>query len=857
LPLAMILLAALLAAPAAGQAPGPGRAGLPALSGTVLDPSGAAIPDARVALRKSDGGEPAVASTDQAGAFRFEGVAPGNYQLEVQREGFTPVTVRVTVGNRLPASLRIKLALATVREELTVGNETAQTNTNPAENLDSVRVDREALDNLPVLGRDIVGALAPFLDSSSLGTGGVTLVVDGMETSEKGVAESAIQEVRINQNPYSAEFSRPGHGRIEIFTIPGSSEYHGTFQLHFRDHHLDARNAFAARRPEEQRRVYYGHFTGPLGKSKKTTFLLSGAREEGDLESVVFARTLSGLVQQNVPNPQRDTELSARINHQFGQKHTVSLRYEFTDESAKNQGAGGFQLPEVTSDSVNREHHIYYNHRTLITPKLVNEFSLRGGTHDASTSSRLPGARKIVVLDAFTGGGAQADLRTTEHRWQFNDVLSWSQGRHFLKAGINVPDFSRRGSTDRGNFDGTFLFSSLEDYAAGRPFLFTLQQGEGHLAFWQKDLGLFVQDDVRLRPNLSVGLGLRYDWQNFLGDHNNFAPRIGFAFAPGKSRKTVLRGGWGLFYDRTGPGAVADLLRYDGLRLRQLVLSNPGYPDPLSSGGSLAAQPSSMVRFAPGLRSPYALHYSIGVERQLVKATTLTVNYNGNRGLKLFRSRDVNAPRSPLYAQRPDPGIAVLRQIESSAGRIGHWLAVGIRGNISRYFDGNVRYNYGRVYNNSDGINSFPADSYDLSGEWARADYEGRQHLHAMGTLKPGKLFSLGIMFSFHSGRPYSLTTGRDVNRDSRASDRPPGVRRNTLEGPEAVTLDLRWSRDFFLKPARKDKGPVVTVSADAFNVLNRVNYAGFVGNLSSPFFGQPVASRPARRVQLSFRLKF
>ena len=610
-------------------------------------------------------------------------------------------------------------------------------------------------------------------------------------------------------------------------------------------------------RPPEQRQHYEGYFSGPVGEGKKTTFMISANREETDLQSVIYALTPSGAVRENVPYPQQSTLLSTRVNRQIGKNNTISFRYSFFDWSDRGQGIGGFNLPEVATDLTSRKHYIYYSHKAVLTPKFINELSFQASRGETSTRSLRPGSQKIVVLDAFTGGGAQAEQRQTKNSVQLADVLSWSRGKHTVKAGINIPNLARNESNDRSNFDGTFYFSSLEDYNFGRPFTFLQQQVDSHLGFWQKEIGLFIQDDIRIRSNLSMGFGVRYEWQNFLADQNNFAPRWSFAFAPGESRKTVLRGVAGLFYDRTGEGPIGDILRFDGRRLRRIVVSNPGYPDPLSGVGLLSAQPGSIVRFAPDLRSPYTIQYSFGAERQLKKSTTFTANYVGIRGVKLFRSRDVNAPFPPLYRQRPDPTVGILRQVESSAHMTSHALNLAVHGNITRFFSGMVQYTLGRAYDDTSGISSFPANNYDVSGEWSRADSDARHGFYLYGTLNPGKLFNLGVVFSARSGRPYSLITGRDDNRDSFATDRPLGVWRNSLEGPGSDTLDLRWSKEFFLQRGMKREGPSTSISLDAFNVLNRVNLGKAVGNLSSPFFGLPVSAGPARRMQISFSFKF
>jgi len=830
------------------------------VSGTLLDPSGAVVPGAKLTLRPAHTHQQQSATSDAAGQFRFDGVAEGHYELQVEHPGFKEYKARVKVRARPSAPLRIVLAIAELQETVTVDSSEKRASSVVGENVDVIKLDRQFLDSLPLLDQDIVATVSSLLDPASVGSGGATLVVDGMPSSVVGVPAAAIQEVRINKNPYSAEFARPGRGRIEIITKSGSSKYHGSISFGLRDYRLDARNAFAVERPPEQRRQWDGYLSGPVGKSKNTTFLLSASRKEDNLQAIVDALGPSGPILENFARPRRSRYFSAQLTHQMG-KDTLSLRYSLFDWSDHGEGVGGFALPEVAADSTSRFHQMQLSYKRVISPTLLNEFSVRVRTEDSLTRSRQPGILKTVVLDAFTGGGAQADRHETDSRIELTDILFWSRGKHFVKTGVNIPALSRHGSNDRANFDGTFHFSSLQDFANGRPFSFVRDQGDSRLAFWEKEFGLFIQDDVRLLPNLSVAFGLRYDWQNYIPDRYNFAPRLAFAYAPGKGQKTVLRAGAGFFYDTTGPTAIADVLRFDGLRLRQFVLSNPGFPDPLSLGGSFSALPTSIVRFDSHLRSPYLVQYSFGVERQLLKSLALSTTYIGTQGVKMFRSRDINAPPPPLFLSRPDPSLGVLRQIESSGRLQSHAVEVGLRGSFSRFFDGLVMYKWQRAYNNTDGIGAFPANNYDLASEWSRARFDVRHSFYLYGVLNPGRFFKLGMVLSAHSGRPYSLTTGRDDNRDGFANDRPPGVPRNSLQGPGSVTLDLRWSKDFLLhrsgKDKRKEKGPSATIAVDAFNVLNHVNFGQFVGNLSSPFFGRAFSATPARHMQVSLVFKF
>ncbi len=824
------------------------------LTGIVLDPDGAVVSDAVVTLRSTGGDAVKTTISDRQGRFRFQRPVRGGFEIEVRKDGFDPIVLNFEAGETLKNPIEVVLPLANVREELVVAGADNQVNVSPDENLNVLKLDRAELKKLPVLGNDVIAELSSMMDGSSIGTGGATVIIDGIESTDLKVPASQIQEVRINQNPYSAEFRRPGRGRIEVITKAGTSEYHGEFNFVFRDYHLDARNAFASRRPPEQRRIYEGNLTGPLGRGK-TSFLLGLSREEEDLQSIIYAGTPAGIVSQNIDNPARETEFDFRVNHEFSDRTTISIRYEHQLESSRNDGVGGFNLPELATNSSERDHEFHFNHRRIISPQLINEFSLRY-ENERSSGLATSDAPRIVVLEAFSGGGSQVFRRASENNLQLNEIISWTKGSHFIRGGVNISNLNRRGLNDSTNFGGTFIFSTLEDYINNRPFLYTVNQGESRLVFWQKDFGFFVQDNYLVRRNLSIGLGLRYDRQNFIGDRNNFGPRLSFAYAPGGLRNTVIRGGVGIFYDSTGGGPISDTLRFNGQRVQQVIISNPGYPDPFSGGGQLTGQPLSITRFAPDIRSPYTIQYNAGIERQLLKSLTLSASYIHTRSVGLFRSRNLNAPIAPGL-ERPDPRIGVLRQIESSGLSRAHGLELVLRGRLSRYFNGTIQYTLGRANDDTGGIDSLPANNYNLRPEWSRADYDQRHRFELTGSIKAGDWFDLGMRLSLNSGRPYSLTTGRDDNNDTVANDRPDGERRNTLQGPGSAILNLRWSKEFELSRSSKGDGPTITIGVDAFNVLNRTNFSGFVGNLSSPFFGLPVSARPARRLQLSFNFEF
>ncbi len=801
-------------------------------------------------------------TTDSAGHFQFLDVSPANYEVEVQQEGFKILKSRVKVGPRAPVPLRIVLPLHDLHEEITVTDLQDQLSREATENADIVRLDRQALDSIPILDNNVVSAIAEMLGP---GSGGAVVTVDGMTVSDFGVPASAIQEVRINQNPYSAEYSVPGKNRIEIITKNGSSDFHGSLDALFRDYRLDARNAFADSRPPEHLSLFDGYFSGPLWNSnKKTTFQVSASQKQDDQQAIVYAQLPTGTFSQNFSNPLRSTYFLAGINSKIGKGNDLAIRYSYFNWSDEGNGVGGVNLPEAASDETSRRHYLYVSDRVAITPNLLNEFSVRATTSNSITRSVLQGQPRVVVLDAFVGGSGQTNYNELHNYLQLNEMLSWSHGKHLIKAGVNVPELGRNSLNDRSNFDGTFQFSSLQDYIQSKPFSFVQQQGTSRLVYWQKEVGLFVQDETRVRSGLSIALGLRYDWQNDISNPKNFAPRFSFAFAPGKSRKIVFRGGAGIFYETTGQAAIVDMLRFNGQTLQQIVFSNPSYPNPFTAGGAAQTLPSSIVRFAPDLRLPNNLQYSFGVETQPQKSTAFTATYVGVRGFDLFRSRDLNAPLPPLYMQRPDPEIATLREIESAGNLTSNALKLTVRTKISRFFNGMAQYTLSRSYDDTAGIAAFPENQYDLSGEWSRSNFDALHFFYFYGAFTARKSVSLGASLSVRSGQPYTVTTGTDGYGTTFANARPVGIPRNSLEGPGATTLNLRLVKTFSLVAAKTGKrkkeenaGASATLAVDAFNVLNHVNFGRPVGNLSSPFFGHSISAGPPRRLQVLVRFQF
>ncbi len=828
------------------------------VAGVVQDQTGAVLPGATISIAASGSSEPPQrVVSDQSGAFRFERVAPGEYDIRSEFPGFATETTHLRVGTRPPppTTVVMKIEGFTFVDEVSGGG--ATTSTAADSNLNAITVSGDQLDDLPVLDQDVVSAMSRFLDSSAIGTNGPTVLVNGVEVNVLALSASAIQQIKINQDPYSPEFMRPGRGRIEIITKPGGRDYSGTLNVRFRDADFAARNAFAAVKPPEQRRIVEGTLGGPVGDGKSTSFLLSGFFDAQDNQAIVYAQTPTGTVNTNVSTPFRNLLAAASATHQFGERNTGNFRFSHLYQKNTNQGVGGTTLPEAGFNHTDREDEATYTHQTIVSERLFHELRFLYGDEYEPRTSINPQPR-IVVQDSFTAGGAQNDQLRTEHHFTLVDALTWQAGKQTVKFGINIPDWSWRGNTDATNVGGTFYFSSPQAYTLGRPYSYITQRGNGETHFLEKVVGLFVRDEIRFGANLTVDVGLRYDWQNYFHDANNFAPRVSFAYSPDESHKTVLRGGAGIFYDRTGPGPIQDLLRYDGAHLNKYVITDPGFPDPVPPGESLGAQPASLVRLAPDVTIPYLLDYGVALERQLRAKTTLAINAHGARGYHDFRSRDVNAPPPPLYVERPDPNYSQVRQIESAGMRRLVGVDITLRGQVTRVLNATVQYGLGRARNNTGGINWMPPNMYDLSGEYGPADFDRLQNVELFGTLTAGEWTNFGASFEYDSPRPYTITTGLDLYNTGIANARPPGVGRNTERGFSYASLDLRWWREFPYAAAGQARPKrSFTFGIDAFNVTNRVNYNLPVGNLSSPFFGEPISAGPARRIQFSLRLRY
>ena len=860
------------------------------LRGVVADPSGAIVPNAEVDLVDGSGAVAATLHSDGEGNFQLTAPTIGDYTLIVSEAGFDTVKTIVKLGPQgktaMPAPmLHIVLPISTMATTINVNAGNSEDLSAPEANSDTSVMSSQDLKSLPIFDNDYSTAMSAFLDSSSAGTGGSGLLVDGVESNHATVSASAVQEVRINQDPYSAQYYWPGRGQMEIITRSAADHYHGQFNFMFRDSALNAQNALAATKPAEQRRIYEGHVTGPIPHAKNSGFLISFNRAEEDLDAVVLATTAvptadnpTGQFQANVPAPTRDTEFSTRASHQFGDKHSAYAQYSYEDWDARNQGVGGQALASNGYSDHYREDDMVFHADSTLNPILLNQLSVVLERFRA-TNQNASEAPQVNVAGDFVGGSAQNDSVSTEYNFRLNDTVSWTYGHHTIKTGINVPHMGRRAFDDNTNAlgtytfaptlaaDGTVLTSALENYEANRPSGFAQNTGQVHFVYHQQELGTFIQDQWKVTDRFSVTPGIRYDWQNFLAmDRLTFSPRVSFAWVLDPDSKMVVRGGGGLYYDRFGGGPLLDLARYQNAVRRAISVSlNPGsqpesgcYPISNADCPAIGEQPANFVKLQPGAKVPYQIQYGVSIERGFGKSGMASISAYSTRGVDRFRSVDINAPTPESdFTERPNPEFGRIREMQPEGTFWGNGVDISYRGELNKYFTGFGRYTWSHVESNQEGIGWFPQNQYDPNQEWSNSGWDRRNRLGMYAIFNRQSVANLSVGIFANAGAPWTVLTGADPYGDDLFNARPDGVARNTENLPNYYDLDLRWGHDFHLTQSKDEESPKLGFSAGAFNVLNHENGTAVDQVESSTSFGQVTSVAPPRRLQLAMRFEF
>jgi len=865
------------------------------LQGIVTDQSGAVIPKAQVSVKGSSGPARTVAAGED-GAYRFTNLPPGDYSVDAIAPELKlpqPRKIALRAGTQ---SLNLQLLVASKSEQVTVQENAGPTvSTDPTNNAGALVLrgdDLQALSDDP----DDFAADLQALAGPSAGPNGGQLFVDGFTAGELPPKES-IREIRINANPFSPEYDTLGYGRIEIFTKPGTDKFHGTAFYNFGDDFWNSRNPYAAEKAPFLLGEAGANLTGPLSKRASFTFdfqhhsidngaIINGSTVDPQMLAIIDPYTQVFRV------PQRRIIVTPRIDYQLNPKNTLTVRYTYTRADIADAGIGSFNLVSQGYDIGTRSQLLQATETMVIGDRAINETRFQFFRVDNEMTPNAPGPA-IQVLGSFVGGGAiignSSDIQNT---YELHNYTSIAHGRHAWRFGARL-----RGATDanvaRQNFAGTFTFGGVlapelnTNYqpildASGQPMLvnissiesyqrtlvfqnmglpaaqiralgggasqFTISTGIPSVFAGQFDLGAFVGDDWRVRQNFTLSLGLRYETQTNIHNWSDFAPRIGLAWAPAggganSHPKTVVRAGFGTFYDRFALANTITALHYNGIAQQQYVITNPDFFPNVPSVSALAALgalPSTSIiqEVSSQLRAPYLMQSAVGVERQLPANTTLAVTYTNSHGLHLLRSEDINAPLPGTFnPQVPGSGVFPFDRtgpiflMESSGLYNQNQLIVNVNskvnGNVSLF--GSYVLNY--AMSNTDGLSTFPANPYSMAGEYGPALTDIRNRVSFGGTIKTKWNFQFNPLLTVMSGQPFDITVGQDLYGDTLFNGRPgiatdpdkPGViqtsyglldpnpspgeqvlPRNYGRGPGIIMLNLRVGRTFSFGSSRE-----------------------------------------------------
>jgi hypothetical protein len=790
------------------------QTGTGTIRGLVTDPSGAVVIEVSVMAipAPGQGGQPKAATVGKDGTYQIVGLAPGTYSVSAVAQGFAPfeqTNVEVTVGQ--VRQLDIKLEIEQEKEEVNVTGQAQTLSVAPENNASATIIsgkDLEALSDDPDELQTELEALA----GPAAGPSGGQIYIDGF-TGGQLPPKEAILEVRVNQNPFSAEYDKLGYGRIEITTKPGFSQLHGNFFADGNDNAFNARSPFAVVEPPYHTEFFNGTLGGPI--TKKASFFLDAFRRDIQNSEVINAFVLGPNFteqpfSQVVINPLTRTALSPRIDLQLSSNNILTMRYQWWEDIEDNDGIQSFSLPSQAYDLREVEHTLQVSDTQVISTRTVNQTRFQF-LRDDTTQMPATTAPAVNVLGAFTGGGniTQRSLDTENH-YELQNLTTMSLGKHQVVFGGRARDYDVLLNSTTQGYNGAFTFGTINEYIAAEKALascpapcsagvpgatqFSLTVGNPAVSINYFDLGLYGEDTWRPRPNISLSLGLRFESQNYINDHADLAPRFGFAWGIGKSKtpKAVLRVGFGIFYDRLMEQQILDAEHLNGINQQQYLVTSPDFYSNIPPQSTLAAYSSSLpTRYLidANLRAPYTVQSAIGLEHQFTKTLTTSVTYVNSHGVHQLLTNNINAPRDfsfcppsapadtttcgPLSGNFPygkDTGY--LDQFESAGLFNENQLVANfsLRGRRATAFG---FYTLSFAHSDTSGPTYQPMNPYDILEDYGPASFISRNQAFVGGSVQLPRGFRVSPFMMASTGRPFNITLGQDVYGTGVFSARP------------------------------------------------------------------------------------
>lgn len=763
------------------------------LHGQVTDPSGAIVPGANVQL--SGGGQKFSATSGGDGGYSFETLPAGSYTLDVTVPGFTPFSESgVSVVSGTSRTLNIPLTIATQEQQVEVTADTRQLDTEPADNANAVVLsgkDLDALSDDPDEMQNELTALA----GPAAGNGGAQIYIDGF-TGGDLPPKSSIREIRINQNPFSAEFDKLGYGRIEILTKPGTEKLHGNIQVSGNDSAWNTSH-FVTSTPPYHQFFLNGSVGGPISEKASYFFSIFARNTQnilivnapGTPDDPNYLATNGFNFVQNLDNPQTRIHLPVRADYQLTPTNTLTVRYQYNRAVDTGDGPGQLALASQASNTHSTENSIQIGDSQVINAHLVMDTRFE---YERDRDQQLPQdtTPTLTVQGAFTGGGSNdGTSRTNGDNYELQNYWTASFKNHSLRFGTRLrayreSDYSNAGINGNYNFDNAAAFTAAKP-SQGSVTKITNFNARSTLF----DAALFYQDDWKVNRKFTFDYGLRFEGQNRIHDHADWGPRIGFAYAVdggGNKRpaKTVIRAGYGWFFNRFSNASVIQAIHQNGINQQQIVYSQPTYvPGKPPSGNGTVSPRSASYSISPDVKAALDMQGAVGVDRTIVKAITANVTYLYSRGVHQYLSDNINAPLYDYTTETPIldpdgnpvfpfPGKGNLYQFQSNGIYRQHQLITSVNARTRNYSIA-AFYVLGSMKSDTTGANYFPSRQDDIAFDYGRSSHDVRNRFFLLATTNlpygiQGSIFTIA-----NGGAPYNITTGQDLNGDNQYNERP------------------------------------------------------------------------------------
>jgi len=878
---AFVLVAA-AAAPAGAQTPAHDAR----LILTAADQTGAILPGATVTVTGTEeatkSSAPIVVHTADRGVVTIDKLAAGKYSVRVEMDGFTPTFMPELKLVKGDTKRTITMALKSMSDEVTVQVDKLSAATDRNLTFGSA-LTREQIEGLPDDPAELEKALKDMAGSDAV------IRVDSFEGG-KLPDKSQIKAIHISRDQFAAENHYAGGISIDIVTQAGSGPLRMNGSYNLRDSSMDGKNAnIGARAPTRSQNTYFSG-GGTLIPQKLSVSFSGGVRRSFSTPLFFYNQPDGTRVSApaDVKAPSNGVNLYTDLTYALTKDQTLRVYYSQSDYEDRYQGIGGYSQLERAYASKSRFYSVRGQEAGPLGRRFVTntKFSLNVSKQDTTSASD---ALTIIVPDAFTIGGAQRRGGRQTKEFMLQSDLDYVRGMHTVRTGVLLQGGNYR-SDDSSNYTGTYVFESLAAYNAGTPRSFTMRIGDPLIDYFNVQAGWYIQDDIRVRKNLSLSPGVRYEVQTHLRDFGGIGPRFGITYSPFKNGKTSLRASWGIFHDWYSSGTYEQSLRVDGFRQQEMTIANPVYPNAGSNG---VVGPTTRYLVDPNLRMSRNMRLSAGIDETFTPRMRVSATYAYTQIEHAYRGENLNAP---VNGVRPDPSFAnVVRVLSDAAGRQ-HMVTVSTswqfaapspqlqaarfnirRGSLSLY------YSLGSSRNNYDSAFSTPATG-NIANEWGPANFDVRQRVNLSVNSSAIKNMNLGVNVSASTGSPYNITTGHDDNGDLILNDRPAGVGRNAGRGGGQwnVNANLSYNRTFGKTKSGGASGPpgimissmgggpmtVTTVAAppgryrmsifiSAYNVTNHANQFGYSGVMTSPNFGKPTAIAGVRQVNIGINFGF